>query len=488
VSFATGEASWIRAGGEWLTSDGDFVYLDTRATPFNPDDDVERRRLNNDVEAGNALVQFVDERVGGGTLRVGLRALKRERGVAGVDSFPSETARLDEAQTDLTASWSRGFASILQALDLQLDGFDQEIRFTDLEGDIGLAAQDQTTTLDGGGIAATLRARSGIHGVTLRAELRHERAHVRDRALEAQDRGGATRDRVSMTAEDVIVLGGVTIAPSVGWQYRSDDFLEGESGTVPPPADDISESAWTSKVGIAWPFAPTWSLRGTVGTSFRSPNLLELFGDRGSLVGNPGLRSESATAIEAGVVRRASSSSAGFAWTLEVVGFARNTDDLIRFRPASQGTAIAENVAEVEVTGIETAAGLRWRSGLSIDGGVTVQEATDVSNGFTHGQPLPYQPELLGFAGLSWQRNAFNARWDVTYTGENSTDTLDTPEARLPERWIHDLAAGVRLARGWEMGIDVRNVFDRKTRDVARFPLPDRVVLVHLGWHGQGAK
>ena len=35
---------------------------------------------------------------------------------------------------------------------------------------------------------------------------------------------------------------------------------------------------------------------------------------------------------------------------------------------------------------------------------------------------------------------------------------------------------------GWTVGVDVRNVLDRDTRDVARYPLPGRAVFLHLGW------
>ncbi len=486
LAVPVGEGRALRLGLEWLESDGDYTYLDTGATPFDPDDDVERRRENNDVEQTNLLLQYRDDRIGGGELRINGRVQQRDRGVPGVDSAPSATARLEEQLGDLNATWSRQTGPRPSTLDLQLDAFDQQIRFRDLDGNIGLAAQDQRTDLDGAGFSATYRDRRGAHGLTFRGEARVERAHIDDFALEAADRGGADRTLLFLAAEDVFRLGQVTVAPSLNWQYRSDDFTAGEPGTVPPPADDIDESALSGKLGVAWPFAGRWTLRGTIGHFFRSPNLLELFGDRGSLVGNPGLRAEEGDSVEVGVTRRLGHRDLD--GSFESVVFARRTDDLIRFRPSSQGSAVADNLAEVEVVGWENAARLVWQRGLSAELGLTWQQATDVSDGFTHGNPLPYQPEWIGFAAAAWRHDPWTLRWDITYTGENSTDALDTPGARLSERWIHDASASLSFGDGWEAGIDVRNVFDRQTRDVARFPLPDRVVLLHVGWSAERAR
>ena len=34
--------------------------------------------------------------------------------------------------------------------------------------------------------------------------------------------------------------------------------------------------------------------------------------------------------------------------------------------------------------------------------------------------------------------------------------------------------------------LDVRNIFDLNTLDVLRYPLPGRVILLHLGWRWGG--
>ena len=92
-------------------------------------------------------------------------------------------------------------------------------------------------------------------------------------------------------------------------------------------------------------------------------------------------------------------------------------------------------------------------------------------------------PSTLAYLGGAFDHRKFQARWDVTYVGENNIDPLDTPVIRIPARVLHDALLSYKAPRGFKLGIDVRNVFDRKVRDLSRYPLPDRVVFVHVGWH-----
>ena len=59
---------------------------------------------------------------------------------------------------------------------------------------------------------------------------------------------------------------------------------------------------------------------------------------------------------------------------------------------------------------------------------------------------------------------------------------LDTPERRIPERIIHDLLLSYAWPSGLRIGMDLRNVFDRRVRDLSRYPLPDRTLFFHVGW------
>jgi outer membrane receptor protein involved in Fe transport len=143
---------------------------------------------------------------------------------------------------------------------------------------------------------------------------------------------------------------------------------------------------------------------------------------------------------------------------------------------------VAVNLLETEVYGAETVASVAGPWGLQLEVSATWQRATDRSGGTFDGEPLIFHPEWLGYAGLGWRHDGWHAGWELTYTGENSIDELDTPALRLDDRLIHDVTAGYEWPGGLRIGVDVRNAFDRRTVDVSRYPLPDRTAFVHLGW------
>ena len=72
--------------------------------------------------------------------------------------------------------------------------------------------------------------------------------------------------------------------------------------------------------------------------------------------------------------------------------------------------------------------------------------------------------------------------------GENSRDQLDTQVYRIPAREVHDSNLSYGWAGGMRVGLEVRNLFDTPTVDVSRYPLPGRVVLLHLGWNSNARK
>ncbi|MCZ6832573.1 MAG: TonB-dependent receptor, partial [Acidobacteria bacterium] len=469
LSFRSGDKWRHGVSGEWLQSEGDFLYLDTRETPFNPNDDVTRRRNNNDVEHTYGLWQSIRE-TGTGELALRARVQDRQRGIAGVSSRPAMEARLDEGLADLSLAWTRRRHGVLQAVSLLADGFRQEIRFRDPEGELG-ARKDQTTMLTGGGLATTLRWWKAPHRLLARLEVRHEEADVHDSALAVPDRGGARRDQAILSLEDVMPLGRWTLAPSLRAEWRRDRPEAAGDGTLAGSGEEFREGRASARLGVAYALNDSCALRGSAGNFFRNPNLVELFGDRGFVAGNPSLRPERGEAVEMGTA-----CGRHDRWSLEAVVFARQVRDLIQFLPVSLGVAKAMNLAAAEIAGLELSAGWTLPAGFRLEASGTLQDASDASGGPADGKPLVFQPRELGWFSASWRGGRFSTRWDVTYVGENSTDRLDTEALRLPARVIHDLLLAYEAPRGLRLSLDVRNIFDRRTLDVQRYPLPGRTV------------
>jgi len=313
-----------------------------------------------------------------------------------------------------------------------------------------------------------------------RAELRHENASVKE-AVSGSD-GGGTRNVFSLTAEEMVTLGRLTIAPSLRWESLRNEF-RGTTGYGLPP-EDLSNDALTGKIGLSWVLDPGLVLRGSAGSFHRNPDFVELFGDTGAVQGNPNLRPERGESAELGI--QWSRKKPRLDWNLELVGFARRVDDMIALRQLTQAVSKARNVLQAEIHGVEASLGLNAPWGWSFQASGTFQRTEDTSGGYSDGHRLPFQPNALGHLGVGYTNEGFLARWELHYVGQNSTTPLDFPEYRIPERVVHDVLLSYRWRSGIRAGVDLRNLFDRQILDLDRYPLPGRVIFVHLGWRPGG--
>ena len=72
--------------------------------------------------------------------------------------------------------------------------------------------------------------------------------------------------------------------------------------------------------------------------------------------------------------------------------------------------------------------------------------------------------------------------WEFTYVGPNYTDRSNNEAARLPSRYLHDLAYQWPVGDRLTATVEVRNIFDDLTVDVMRYPLPGRAFGGKLQW------
>jgi iron complex outermembrane receptor protein len=464
----------MRLALEGFRSDGDFVYLDTAGTIYEPSDDQERARRNNDSTSYAMQLQGSVDRVAGGELSFGLRGRAGEGGVPGPDSLPSETARLAEDAANLALTWVRG------GWELAADGFGERTRFDDPEADLGVR-RSQETRIGGAGLGAAWRGQSGAHHLLVRADARWERARVTDDALALPDRGGGTRTALSIVAEDAMTLGLLTLAPALRWKGRDDRFVAGADGLLPPPATSGQDSWLDGKLSAARTIGALDAVRASAGRFSRDPSLVELFGDRGAVVGNPRLKPETGVKAELGYALGERDWS-GWRLAGELVAFGSRIDDMILMWPNAQGVVVPRNIASAQLYGLEGSLAIRVPGQVTIEASGTWLHSEDTSGGFADGNPLPGRPSLEGFLAARWSPGPWQVGWEITYVGENSTDPLDLPRYRIPARSLNDALVSRAVGRGFRLGVEVRNVFDVQTRDVLRFPLPGRMVFASLSW------
>src|SRR5207249_4535001 len=146
-------------------------------------------------------------------------------------------------------------------------------------------------------------------------------------------------------------------------------------------------------------------LLANLGRWAREPDLSELFGTQGVVVGNPGLRPEIAFNRDAGFRLRLPPAGPLAQLALEYAFFDNQVDDLIILVQKSQLKARSENVTAASVRGHEVSLGGRLFGRFALSANYTHQDARDDGEvTFLRGKQLPGRPadEAFGRLELAW--------------------------------------------------------------------------------------
>jgi iron complex outermembrane receptor protein len=205
----------------------------------------------------------------------------------------------------------------------------------------------------------------------------------------------------------------------------------------------------------------------------RLPSLFELFGDRGSVIGNRGLKPE-----------RLDSWDAGLSWSHgpasgEASFYRTDARDLIVFIQNSQNTSVAQNVSAARLEGVEVTGTGRHR-GLALVTNWTWQNARDHSGiPYWEGRELPARPRHEVFARLEGKRGHARVFYEFQYTAANFLDRANL--APVGVRRLHGAGASWAWARDrFRVTAEGKNLGDDRIQDAVGYPLPGRVLAASL--------
>jgi iron complex outermembrane receptor protein len=423
--------------GEWfvaldgLSTEGDFLWYDDGGTRTTEADDRVVRRDNNGTEQ---LALHARWRGGPEQARLTLfdAWLRRDEGVPGYAFDPTSAVayavdrHLPTAQLDLSDGALSG--------QLRLWGVTRTETLRDPLGELSRPAVDPL--------------RTGAVGVRAQGTALLGSAVVQGMASVRDDRvDGASARRVLRAGAETTLRGESIVASAT---VRA---LGTETVRVVP------------RVGLGV-VRPRVSVKISLGRSARVPDLTELYGDRGALVGNPELRDEVGMGGDLSV---ALSSDEG---RLELGGFSQTVSDRIVWTRNAQGLAFPVNADLVTLSGAELGAG--WRRGwvdLSANG--TLTRAIDRSWGSpSEGRQLPGVPWVEGFGRAGLDVGWLAVSSDVSLTAGTFADALNTD--LQPARSFVGATASVRDRRQvFALTLDVRNLLDHTVQSVPRDPLVD---------------
>ncbi len=450
---------------------GGFTFLDTRGTLQNPDDDRIVRRRNNHYERVVGQVGFAGRR---GPWRIRGREMVfwKRQGIPGpghaqsrFTSLDTLTARSLFSITHPTLLAGRGPLSWVSGIGVE------RRHYRDPESEVGLGVDDER--LLAGDLY--LSPRLGVPlwrgaSLDLLAEGRGETIAVRENYATVDGCSDARRQRLALAAGAQLeqrVGERLLLAPALradGVHSRFAACGGGDDGAHKRSADVGLSPRIAGRLAVAGGL----SLRASVGRYFRAPNLLELFGDRGYVVGNDDLVAERGRTAEGGFV--VAGSRGPHRARVHVAGFWNRSENLIQW--VQTGPVIQPiNLASATLRGLESSVHAEaWSRTVVVDGSYTLLASTNHSaDPSTDGKRLPGRPLHQLFArtsvGHRWRAQSVNLEPRLAYSVETVAGTfLDTAErVAVPPRTLHGCGVALRVADRFHVGLEIRNLLDRRT-------------------------
>ncbi len=487
----------------------DFSFFSDNDTPYQLGDDRWLRRKNNESLLFSGL-GWARWRVSRDLRITFLQSLfYKEKGLPGPGAVQALSTRLQALHEvfDVKLEQRRFLVPSMSAM-LRVNVQYSRDRLEDPQGELPTGAKRQSdTSVSLGAIGRLSFAPHDPQIISLIPEWRYEQYAGRDPGRELPS---ARRYRFGLALRDRIALGEdlATLTPVVRADLLYSDVSGSRNGLE--PLRNSFDWFLSPRLGGRVRLWRGLELRGNVGRYFRPPSLLELFGNRGTALGNPDLVPEVGTSGDLGMILRLRRRGRALERLLiEAVFFARDSQNLIQWVQNSQRTAVAMNISRALALGGELsgAVWLRLHSQLRarLSTNYTLLHTQNRSGKpLLDGNRLPGRPlhELNGRADLVWRKDRWGVgiHWSVTYI---SHSFLDEANAFLPvpQRALHEVGLVVRpWLRGVTLAATFKNVANLRVERVAApaftglrripralmdyggYPLPGWEVFVNATW------
>ncbi len=479
----TSAGAWrFSARAHWRESQGDWEFFDDNGTRYNLNDDARVERVNND---GTAAGTFVSAQRPAGAWNITLSEAfdQREQGMPGFSAAQSERARTSSLTHQFRVALRRPLSAASRWREVSLFHRIDRQGFLDPDGDLGLGRNDRTDTVHGLGLVAA-GSLTPARANAWRTEFHWSRLNSTDR-LQSPDQG-EPQTRATWAA---------SLQPSLHWEFakvtarpglRAEVHYDRFHGTLPfaslPTGPRESATTWApaAQFSLQRRLSPNTFVESNFAYTHRVPTLLESFGDRGTVIGNPDLQPETSVNRDLGIVW---TPAAGRRFALAM--FQNDAWDLISFQSVNGMSARAFNVGRAEIEGIEVEMNMGRMGAMHMNANFTAMSARDrTDRAVAGGHPLVGRPgyELQVRMGATVRRVLLE--YELVAMGQNYLETgRRTP---IDPRTLHSLRSHIDLGRA-QLDINVQNLADREVFDLLGHPLPGRTLRISLGLGGQRA-
>ncbi len=461
------------------TSENDFRFWDDNGTAYNPNDDGWAHRANSDFHSFRLLTKL-GRRFGGNLVQVHNTLDLSHSGISGIGVHQAKHTRLDSwrklSEANLHGTLVRGFGGYAVRAYHSL----QTSEYKDLKNEIGVGTQHDRNTTTSVGVRGEINGIIPSRGLfTLFGSGLYENFEPVNLIQSARKSIHSRRYRSSLGGEmeSLPLLRRFTLTAGAQIERLDNRLLthqEVVTNAFQRGRHD-TETVWGFRIGTGIELAEDVHLKAHRGRYQRPPNFFELFGDRGSVVGNPDLASEQGEKWDVGLGIR--NMLGGVVRRGELVYYKNSIKNLIRFVQSTQQVSEPHNIDETALSGLETRFNLRIDSRLSLGGNYVYQRARSRAPfSYERGNDLPNAPRhRFGFElSASWSGNGF--RYSFNRESRSFIDRANLNP--VPARSVHGVGIDFPLIEGIRITMEVRNMGNNQIADVWGYPLPGRSYFV----------
>ncbi len=483
-------------------ADGDFTYFDDNGTLLNKSDDSFPTRANNGFDQLDAATRIGSVRT---PMMAGLRLALKKQGLPGSTRSPSSEASLSTFDGLLDV---QGDTTVGDAVARNLGFLLLEYQtLADPEGELGLGTVDRAYTTYSLGVSSTWKLPVRDHRLAGGIELRADAFGDTDKtgtqeALDGTRTGGALTGAIDLALASQLV-----VTPAVRLDALRTDATPMTVGPnalmpVPPRWDIVPSPRITARVLVGNDLA----IKGSTGYYARLPTMLEVFGNRGFILGSPDLRAEKGPSSDLGLVWAPGKALGDWdRLLLQASAFANRSHDTITFITTAGYTARAVNLDDTQAYGAEIVAAGRIAETLSLTASYTRLATAQLSGDPNfHGKPIPRRPDHLFYGRGDLTRTVAGHEgtlWiDASWQAQSTLDQASL--VRVPARLLVGAGARIAIGGGLSLSASVANLTDHRITylpldnppspafteapmaltDVTGFPLPGRSFYLALDW------
>ncbi|OVE82011.1 hypothetical protein BVY03_01820 [bacterium K02(2017)] len=464
-------------GIEYRRTKGNFSFLDNNGTPLNINDDQSVKRQNNEHQFIHPYFKWVFRIDGDKELKWIHHFFRKDSGVPGLGTFQSQNS--DLSQTEWVSSLQyqqKNF--IFDQLEISNNLYTRWIKsqFTDLGAEIGLGAaqdNDNQTLVMGDRLMVKYHVNSIVQ-LKFGTEYIFESFWPKDYIATTSKGSNSRRQQINVSLEPHFHF----------FNQRLNFYLMGQSlnafyninnndpslNTVAAFFSARQENQFLGSAAVNYQLFKFLTLKSSISRLVRQPKFYELFGDQGSVVGNPQLISENGIKYDVGFLFQSKWKHHLFKKVIfDAQLFSSHINDLIQFEVAS-GFARAANVGKTKTLGIEVNLNTKIWHYFNFSTNYTFQKSQDRS--VFIGNQLIGRPKHEINTELVFKFKGFSANVATNLIDDQFLDSLNTQ--RINNRLIVNMGMGYLYKERIRFGIEAKNLTGSQIVDAVGFPLPGR--------------